>query len=299
MNNNLTTRFFEELAHQLAQAKKWLASIPIPTEENRFGSIVSNVNLIQQYWNKTALDEVLHSHEMQDLWISLLDADSFVTIYKQFSKLKSHQLPRQRLKEIVSGPLMPHDETKDGSSIQARNAIYELELAAALQERGVPITRFDDIEFEFDGINVNVQCKRLHSNSQLQYNLERACSQIATRIGSTGKWGLVAIGIDKVSGADKTVWEVPHEAVLIAHASNIVKNFLFSAYRLLRKCVNQVLGIIVHLRYIGRIKNSEDDLLTRGKETALLFSAAAERQLGDIFIEKLRKQINNYAEQKN
>lgn len=279
------------------QAKKWLASVPVPTEDNRFSSILTNVNLVQQHWNKPTLDDVLRLHKMHDLWISLLDADSFVTIHEQFSKLRSHQLPRQRLKEIVSGPLMPHDEGNDGSSIQARNALFELELAARLQGHGFSITRFDDIEFEFNGVTVNIQCKRLHSASQLKYNLERACSQIAKRIGLPRQWGLVAIGVDKISNADRTVWEVPHEAVLKAHASSLVKNYLSAAGKmLLRNCDIQVLGIIVDLRYIGRIKNAEDDLLTRGKETALLFSEAAELQLGAIFIEELSKQIINYAE---
>jgi len=298
MGNKLTSQSFAELFDQLTQAKKWFSSIGIPTEGNRLASILANVDLVQQHWDKPTLNDVLRDYQMQNLWISLLDAGSFVTVHQQFARLKSAQLPRQRLKEVVAGPLMPYDEGKDGASIQARNSLFELELAARLQARGVQITSFDDIEFEFDGIKVNVQCKRLHSHAQLQYNLDKACSQIAERIGDTLKRGFVAIGIDKVIGADRALWEVYDEAALIQVSNDIVKTFLLNnQHEFLRIGDTRVLGIIVDLRYIGRIRN-QNDLLTRGHETAL-YSPATWRSVDAAFIEKLYRQITNSAEQQN
>lgn len=299
MGNNLTSQSFAELFDQLTQAKKWLSLIGIPTEGNRFGSILANVDLVQQHWDKPTLNHVLRDYQMHNLWISLLDAGSFVIIHQQFARLKSAHLPRQRLKEVVAGPLMPHDEGKDGATIQARNALFELELAARLQARGLQITSFDDIEFEFDGINVNVQCKRLHSYAQLQYNLDKACSQIADRIGNTRKRGLVAIGIDKVIGADKTVWEVSDETALIQVSNDIVRTFLrTNEHKFLRIVKTPLLGIIVDLRYIGRIKN-QNDLLTRGNVTGLYSpdSAATTEFADTVFIEKLYRKIADSAEQ--
>jgi hypothetical protein len=163
MSNKLTSQSFIELFNQLTEAKVWFSSIGIPTEGNRFDSILANVDLVRKHWDKPTLNDVARDHQIHDLWISLLDALTFVAIHQQFKGLKSAQLPRGRLKEALGGPLMPHDETHDGASIQARNAVFELELAAFLQACGLQITNFDDIEFLFDRTVVNVQCKRLHS----------------------------------------------------------------------------------------------------------------------------------------
>lgn len=299
MNNNLTTQSFTKLFDDLMEAKKWFGAIGIPTEENRFASILGNINLIQQYWDKPSLDDVLRDYKMHDIWISLLDAGSFVLIHQQFAKLKSAQLPRQRLKEVLAGPLMPLDEGKDGASIQARDALFELELAAFLQARGIQITNFDDIEFVFDGTTVNVQCKRLHSYARLQDNLDKACSQIANRIGGARKRGFVAFGIDKVFGTDKTVWEAYDETALTQASNSVLKEFLqTNKQRFLGIVDIRVLGILVDLRFIGRLKN-RNDLLTSGHERALysLCSSATRQFVDTAFIEKLGQKIANYAEQ--
>jgi hypothetical protein len=299
MRNKLTAQSFAELFTQLTQAKLWFNSIGIPTKGNRFDLILANVEIVQEHWNKPTLNDVLRDHQMHDLWISLLDAASIVVVHQQFKKLKSAQLPRGRLKEALGGPLMPHDEGQDGESIQARNALFELELAAFLQACGIQITNFDDIEFVFDGTTVNVQCKRLHSYARLQDNLDKACSQIANRIDNTNKKGLVAIGIDKVIGADKTVWETYDETALTRVSNDIVKKFLQTNERRFLGIVDvRVLGILVDLRIIGRIKN-QNDMLTNVHERALypLISTATQQFVDTAFIERLGRKIADSPEQ--
>ena len=299
MQNKLTSQSFGELSNQLTQAKAWFNSIGIPTEGNRFELILANVGLVLKHWDKPTLNDILRDHQMYDLWISLLDAGSFVVIHQQLRRLKSAQLPRRRLKEALGGPLMPHDENEDGASIQGRNALFELELAAFLQACGIQITNFDDIEFVFDGTTVNVQCKRLRSYARLQENLDKACSQIATRIANTRKRGLVAIGIDKVVGTDKTIWEAYDETALTQASNSSVKEFLQTNKRRFLGIVDiRVLGILVDLRFMGRVKN-RNDLLTSGHERALysLCSSATQQFVDAAFIEKLGRQIASYAEQ--
>lgn len=123
---------------------------------------------------------------------------SFITIFEQLCKLKRNQLHLKPIKESLNGPLLPHDEGKDGGSIHARNFLFEIELAARLQARGVSIISFDDIEFDFEGTIVNVQCKRLHSSTRVQDNLDKVCEQIAKRISDTKKRGIIAVGMGKI-----------------------------------------------------------------------------------------------------
>src|SRR5687767_4441375 len=119
-----------EIHEQLLQAMAWFKSIGISVTGSRLELISKNVELIKDHWDKPSMNDVEKEHPPQELWQSLLDARSFIIIFKQLSKLKSHKLARQQLTKIVSGPLMPGDEGLDGDTIQARNILFELELGA-------------------------------------------------------------------------------------------------------------------------------------------------------------------------
>lgn len=64
-------------------------------------------------------------------------------------------------------------------------------------------------------------------DARMQDNLNKTCSQIADCIGNRPKRGLVAIAIDEVIGADKTVWEAYDETPLTQVSKDVVKEFLW------------------------------------------------------------------------
>lgn len=298
MSNRLTSQTYDELYDGLLQTQVWLQSVGLPVTGNRFAAILANVDLIRQHYDKPSLDQVLHEHPMGELWVSLLDAGSFITLYEQLRALRSDQLPRGRLKEALSGPLMPHDEQKDGPTIQARDAIFELELGCRLRAKGVSLTGFDDIEFEFQGVRVNVQCKRLHSAKTLQPNLDKACMQIARWITGQTR-GLVAIGMDKIFTTDRNVLTVTNEGALLGAVKDLMKDFLCeNEQRFLRILDIRILGVLADLRYIGRVKD-RNDLLTSGCETALyaLASAATLQFVDSDFLWNLGHNIADSVEQ--
>ena len=61
---------------------------------------------------------------------ALADARTFCEVAEQLGTLPSHMLPRRKLATILSGPLDPLDENPADASVQARNFLAELELAA-------------------------------------------------------------------------------------------------------------------------------------------------------------------------
>jgi len=206
-------------------------------------------------------------------------------------------LPRRRLREILSGPILPHDEEQDGADIHARDALFELELAARLQSRGIHLISFDDIEFELLATQVNVQCKRLHSSSRLQQNLDKACSQIAARIEGTKKRGIVAIGIDKILDAHKNIWTVKDESSLISASRGFMDQFLaHNKQRFINILDIRIIAILIDLRFIAQVLD-RNNLLTRGYETALfpLCSAATLQFVDTDLIWELGKKITDSA----
>ena len=298
MRHHITSQTYDELYAGLLRGKGWFQSVGLPISGNRFGTILANVDLIRQHYGKPSLNDVLQDHPMHELWISLLDAGSFTIIAEQLQNLRSDELPRGRMKEAMSGPLLPHDEEQDGASIQARDALFELELGSRLQARGVSIRGFDDIKFGFDGGEINVQCKRLHSPKTLQQNLDKACSQIAKRIVGTKTRGLVAIGMDKILETDRNIWTVPNEDSLLKETKDLMRSFLHENGPRFRRIVDiRVLGILADLRFMALVKD-HNDLLTRGYKTALYPLASAETlQFADSdFLRRLGKKIADSAE---
>ena len=160
MSANLSAHKFEELYRDLLKAEAWFRSLRLPISGNRFSQILSNVRFVSDHYNKPSLQSILGNRPVAELWISVLDGFDFVDIHRRFRNLNNSQLPRRRLREILSGPLLPHAEDLNGSTIHARSALFELEFAARMQARGVTITGFDDIQFKMQGLTVNVQCKR-------------------------------------------------------------------------------------------------------------------------------------------
>ena len=299
MTSYLTTQTYDELYTQLVEARAWFTDLGLSTSGNRFGAIVSNVDLVRQHYDKPSFEDDLHEHSMHELQMSLLDAGSFVTVADQLRDLRSDQLPRRRLGESLGGPLMPHDEKNDGGTIQARNALFELELASRLQARGLKLQRFDDIEFEFRGVEVNVQCKRLHSPNALQHNLDAACAQLARRIAGTQKRGLVAIGIDKILQTDRHVMTAQNESDLKASAEARMNRFLRESEQRFMAIVDiRVLGLFIDMRFIGDV-GDRNNLLVRGFETAIYPLASAKTlQFEDAgFMWLLGKQIADSVEQ--
>ena len=70
-------------------------------------------------------------------YYTLNDGAGFGLIAKELSKLKSHKLPRQTIKDILGGSLVPRDEGLNNSD--GRNKFVELELAANLSSVGLDL----------------------------------------------------------------------------------------------------------------------------------------------------------------
>lgn len=286
MDNRLTSQTYSDIFTQLASAKAWFESLGLPTSGNRFGTIFTNLDLLRQHHNKPTVDNVLRDHSKSDLLISLLDAGSFNIIHQQFSHLNNSQLPRRSLRKILFGPLLPHDERADGGSIHARDTLFELELGTRLQARGIKLTSFDDIEFEFEGTHVNVQCKRLHSSASIQNNLDKACFQIKKRIADTDKRGLVALRIDKVLGTDTNKWTVQDESALLQVTQERMDRFFNQNKHRFDEILSiRAVGVFVDMPYIAQVKECHN-LLTRGYEAVSYYSSSS-----DAFFRKFGNKI--------
>ena len=108
-------------------------------------------------------------------------------------------VPRVRL--LVQGPELRGDE--DQASNQARNAQFELWLAALLWRTGVDVSLEEpDLVLRLKDKEVLVACKRLLSLHKLTKRINEATAQLGrslTRARAVPAWGLIAISLSRIS----------------------------------------------------------------------------------------------------
>lgn len=152
-------------------------------------------------------------------YYTLNDGAGFGLIAKELSKLKSHKLPRQTIKDILGGSLVPRDEGLNNSD--GRNKFVELELAANLSSVGLELLGFDDVAFKFEGVRYLCECKRPFRMSSLDQNIDKAYSQLTRKLKSSEDRGLIAIAVEKMFNLNHSFQTVNMESDATDFALNI------------------------------------------------------------------------------
>jgi hypothetical protein len=158
-----------------------------------------------------------------ETYYALSDGSAFGLIAKQLSSLSSSLLPRRTLRDILSGPLVPKEETL--ASSDGRNKFVELELAAYLSSARFELKRFDDVAFEFEGIRYHVECKRPFLEGRLEENIDKAYRQLQKKLAGPNDRGIIAVALDKMLGLDLVVQEFPSHSSASEFAEVIAKRF--------------------------------------------------------------------------
>ena len=299
MADKINRTSYYALLDDLNMVKEWLHTIRLNTTNTRFAKIYRLIKLICQHYQESTLDLLIKTYTEEEMLTVLLDADAFISVHQQFKTLSDNQLPRRRLREALNGPLLVEEEGMDGASIHGRDALFEMHLAARMKARGLNVTGFDDIQFEFLGVPVNVQCKRIKGENAVKRNYKKACSQLTERIKENNGRGLIALSVEKLLGTEEDEWVLPDKRSLVQQAKTTMDNFIrFYEKEWLSTIDIRVLGVIIDFKYKGVVAD-HNNLLTRGYETALLpICSARTLQFRDYnYMKSLAAQFTNYTEQ--
>ena len=209
MSDKMSVRTFTEGLVQLEKTVQWLNSLGISTSSTRFGESVSLYRQIVTSLQDNTVETLIDKYGNLVLWQVLFDADSFIRVHNAFCRDKSHLLPRNNLKAMLAGPILPWDEAPSTGNIAARNLLFELEMASSFKMcDDVEVVGFDDIDFRFNGVLFNVQCKRIHSPKKIKDNIEKAGEQFAARMLKPGTKGILCLSIDKLAKKEDMILHV-------------------------------------------------------------------------------------------
>jgi hypothetical protein len=104
------------------------------------------------------------------------EANALVNIWKQFGSDPSSLLS-QKLTTIVSGATLTSSE---GEKTEPRDILFELETGALLKEWSLPVQlgQSADLSFNFKGVPILCECRRIQTPKAFARNLQVANSQL-------------------------------------------------------------------------------------------------------------------------
>jgi len=217
---------FEDLAARLIAAREWFEQIGLATADSRLQLVQLKVSELLGDLASIPRQEVVDKWTDNSTYWTLADALSFCEIAEQFSELPSHLLPRRKLATILTGPLSPLDENPSDASVQARNILAELELAANLAAKGLIPLGFDDLHIRFHDRDMWFECKRIHSSGQLATHVKKATTQLTRAMPGDTARGFIVVVLDRLTGVDRRVLRIDHDDQTLRAAHEVVEAFL-------------------------------------------------------------------------
>jgi hypothetical protein len=250
----------KQISTDLGYVEKWLSDKGIAVTENRFAETKESMLTISTLYEQGKLNDLPPVWGNEKIIASILEATSFVNIYKAFNDLPDHLVPRNSLKKAMTGSYLSQTEDATTNTNEARNFLFELELAAHLASNGVEILDFDDITFELDDTVWNIQCKRPMYDRNIDGHIEKAVQQginfFDREKSKLVPRGIIAISVDKILGSDKTVIRTFSADTLNDYLSNKLKEFVRqNEHKWQRKTDNRILAVLFFVRAVVETKN--------------------------------------------
>jgi hypothetical protein len=197
----------------------WVARDGI-TSHTRFHIYRKNIEWLQAHDGEEerprVYAQVANEGRLNEMLSTMTESIELVETIPALRRL-SVAIPKQLLRRVFAGPADTSRE--DPTSNEARNAMFELNVAAMAARRGLTPTLRDvhpDVSFEFEGRLVKIECKRILSDSRIIERLKEGTKQLKKSVRSIqSDIGVVAISLSKLAnpGDRFLVSDSPHEAL--------------------------------------------------------------------------------------
>jgi hypothetical protein len=268
MEENMALTFtrmgIDEMLSKLEKTNGWLKRWGVNTSQGRFNEVLDLSRIIIDHQKGNNIQELLDSYDNLRLIYALIEGFAFAEIYEAFKDEKNHILHKSKLEKMIGGPLFSWDEPPIGDN--ARNTQFELETAAKFKKVGMEIVGLDDVNFIFERVKFNVQCKRLHSQERVSTTISEGADQFrAKMMVNPGIKGIICLSIDKLlRGEDEKILLPAKDEQEIGLTLGQLSDTFTNNYRTLWQNLldTNILGILVFVHKVARMEEEPHDLLT-------------------------------------
>lgn len=171
---------FDELIANLDEIDTWLRGRGLQAHDRirRYRKNIKEMIELQRLdENLDTLQNITEERRREIFW-SYVDAEEFARAVRPLRATLGDDLPATLVKKALDGPADLFLETQRSS--QGRNFMFELIMGGRLAKGGF-VPAFDqgpDIQFQFRGMRVAMQCKRPFSMDGIEETIGKAISQL-------------------------------------------------------------------------------------------------------------------------
>jgi len=254
---------YDTILDQLGDTNRWLQEVNIDTRNSRLSEITEYMEIICDHHKRNDVENLIENYDNEILWYATLETGAFLDIHRAFHDMESRLIPRGKLKNILQGPFLPRHEDPMVQNIHARNTLFELQIAAKIKNAGIEVLGFDDVDFVFEGIQFNAQCKRIHSSKMVEENVGKAFEQAARKMNEAGNInGLVCLSIDKLVEKDDKILRVKTADGIQHEMTRITSDFIDQNCHYWKKTLNiKMIACLIYFQAAAIIE--DQNLLTR------------------------------------
>jgi hypothetical protein len=188
------------VAADLDHAIDWLTKLLGRDARGRVREYQSTLNNVLRRALENRFDILRKELSDQDFVNTYFEARAIIDIWKAFSGRESAQLI-DKLRKVLKG----NEFTEDEGKVEARNTLFELEIAALFIRVGLRADFGDpnpDVITSVGSVPLYCECKRVQTPSSLAGNFEEAESQLRDALvnlsGEPKPRALIAVNVSKI-----------------------------------------------------------------------------------------------------
>lgn len=242
-------RLDDEFFAELDEIDRWLNGLGVK-QHNRFRIYKDNIAWLRQHdaeeERARVYKQLANDGRLSEILSTMVDS---IDIVETIPTLRDFDvdIPIDLLKAAFSGPADVLRE--DHRSNNARNAMFELNMAAIIARQGLrPVlsTSNPDISFEFCERNVKVECKRVLTDNKVFARIGEGIQQLKKSVrDGKSEVGIVAISVSRLLNRGDAVIVTPDPHELLANQLNVSLKPV--EQRLGRMAKPWAAGLIFHL----------------------------------------------------
>lgn len=249
---DVQTASYEEIAKKLDETLDFCAALDLRdvVAASRFKAYRAHIERLIDAVRKprpSAISEQIDVDTLPYL-IALIETTEFTALLPFLISCEP-AVVRPKLRDVLRGPEVPTAE--DDASSQARNVLFELNLASKLWHAGLKpdLGEHPDVSCVVDGKLLLIECKRPVSVRGAKERISKARKQLQTEIKKrrVGTRGIIALSMSKILNRGDKIYAYDTEAQgrdgLHQHLRDRTGSFSASW----QKLPNDIVGVVFHV----------------------------------------------------
>lgn len=200
---------YNKKTESLNNSIEWLSKltdVPLssrfPKYQKIWNEIVELSDLPNGGVSQKQMLKIIDTYGEDEVRGAILETDEIVEIHNTFSN-STNSIPPLILNKIIKGRFSEtQEESAKSDSLEPRNILFELTLAAKFQSAGFQVKFNDndaDLTFNFRTYKVFIECKRFFNEKNFESNFRKANEQLLKRYQihrlPKNSMGIVPIGL--------------------------------------------------------------------------------------------------------